>query len=660
MTAPPDGPARRERRLSLAEVDRDTRTWVRNAADELAARDGCRFDEARGRFTVEWIEDYCTLYEGDSAGQPMTLHDWQLDCTLRMFGWVRWSDKWGRLIRRFREADIYICKKNGKSPTLAAWGLYLLCGDGEPGQKVFLAAKDGKQARDIAGQHAMAMVEQSPLLDFKQGGCCKINLNEASITHRPTRSVMAPLSSSTERTQESKEGLNGCVLVDETHVVDRAFVHRISRAHLSRSEPFFIKVSTAGNNPDSYGKDRFDYARLVEAGRAEDQGLFTALFAAPQDVTDAEIDADPVKYGRMANPAWGRLIDPEEFAEDYRKSRAQGIAEFIQFKMYRLDIWQRAANPWLRMSDWDAGRADLTEERLAGRKCWLGMDLSKTSDMTAVVACFEGDEPETYLLVPHFWLPEAAARANAKLVPFLAWAEHGHLTLTPGAVTDYGYVRTRIRDLAATFDVQGLYYDPTYAAQLTQQVSEGEYTPDGRVLVPGLGIERVEFPQRIVSLAGPTADFERLVLAGRLKHPGHPVLDWQAGHATVYRDANGNKRPIKPKRDDVKKIDGIVAAIMALAGAMAGTGAERSVYNHQRLRTLGGSEDPPDRRPAPLPRPHPDGEGEGGPAADPEGEAGTETGGPDGPLVVARDERQDPDPRAERWRRWAAGGDLDD
>ena len=173
------------------QIDHETKQWLRNAADERAAANGCRFDEARGQFVADWIERYARLYEGEWAGQPMRLMDWQLDCTLRLFGWVRHSDKWGREIRRFRAASIWVAKKNKKSPTLAGWGLYLLCGDGEPGQKVFFAAKDGTQARDIAGKHAVEMLMQSPELQAE----CSLNKNRLQITHLPSRSIMVPLSS---------------------------------------------------------------------------------------------------------------------------------------------------------------------------------------------------------------------------------------------------------------------------------------------------------------------------------------------------------------------------------------------------------------------------------------------------------------------------------
>src|SRR5690349_10211152 len=96
-------------------IDKLTREWIRSAADERAAKNGCRFDPERAGFTVEWIQRYCRLYEGEGAGQVLKLVDWQLEATMRLFGWVRWSERWDREIRRFRQASIWVPKKNKKS-----------------------------------------------------------------------------------------------------------------------------------------------------------------------------------------------------------------------------------------------------------------------------------------------------------------------------------------------------------------------------------------------------------------------------------------------------------------------------------------------------------------------------------------------------------------
>lgn len=542
---------------------RTTKKWTRNRSDELAVAKGCWFSEEAGQFVVDWIQRYCRLYEGEYAGQVMELRDWQYECTMRLFGWQRWSERWNRAIRRFREGSIFVGKKNKKSPQLAAWGLYLLCGDGEQGQKIFLAAKDGMQARDIAGKHVLEMLRQSPELSVE----CTINKSTMQVTHERTRSILRPLSSATSRTKESKEGINGSVLVDEVHVVDKDLMSRVSRAGISRAEPLHIEVSTAGNNPDSYGKERFDRALKVISGEIEDQELFAAVYAAPQDLSDADLAADPLKWGRMANPSFGHTVEEAEYLRDYERSKVS-ITSLAEFKMYRLNIWQHTSNPWLKIGDWQKCRREFTEADLEGRKCWAGLDLSRTQDMSALVLIFPMDEPETYRILPFFWLPEQVGREKNHLVQFLSWANAGLLTLTPGNVIDYGFIRAQFRKLAKRFRIQELAYDSKYAEETTQALEQGVMDDRGSVIEEGTGVPRFIFPQTITEFAGPTAEFERLVISERLHHNGHAVLSWQISHTQVRTDCNQNKRPVKPERSDLKKIDGVVAGIMALGRAI--------------------------------------------------------------------------------------------
>jgi phage terminase large subunit-like protein len=531
--------------------DAVTREWIRNPSDEHAVSLGCRFDEARGLYVCDWIENTCKLYEGEWAGQPVKLLNWSRDATMRMFGWIRWSAKWDRWVRRFTEASIWVSKKAGKSPTLACWGWYLLAGDGEQGQKVFFGAKDGQQARKIAGEHARQMLLRSPALLSE----CDINLSTMRISHRPTSSFMEPLSSSNSRTQESKEGINGSILIDETHVVDRDFIRRISRAGLSRSEPFRIEVSTAGNNPDGYGRERFDRARRVEQAEPgyEDDRLFVAIHAAPQDISDEELDADPLKYGRMANPAMGVLIDPEEYLRDYRASRSGSLQDWLDFKMYRLNVWQKGSNPWLREGDWGRCKRDFSEDDLAGMSCVAGLDLARTRDMSSLVLAFDdADDPEAVWLLPHFWIPRDRARELASLYPLLEWERGGYLTITPGATTPFSVIEDEFSRLARLFNVEALAYDPRFAEDTTARMEEQT------------GVERVLFVQNDNSFALPTEEFERLVIAGKLWHNGHPVLSWQAGHAHCMLKVSKAKRVVKPSESSTETVDGIVAAIMAL------------------------------------------------------------------------------------------------
>lgn len=584
-----------------------TPDWIRNRSDELAVVNGCRFDVLRGSQTVWWIERFCRLYEG--ATGPMRLQgchqcgfydlpdltegtvwdekrvkdvmreraklyaacvkaghfvDWQYECAMRMFGWEKESDRLKRWIRRFREASIWVSKKCKKSPSLAAWSMYSLIGDGEQGQKVYLAAKDGTQARDIAGGHVLKMVAKSPEL----WDSCTINKNLYRVTFDATDSWLQPLSSANETTQKSKEGLNGSIYIDETHVVDRSFANRINRAGISREEPIFAEFSTAGDDPESYGKERFDFAQKVITGAAVNQGLFAAIYAAPQDLKDEDLEADPLKWGRMANPAMGHTVDPDEYLHDYEQSKVNP-SKLATFKMYRLNIWQSSSSPFLRMSDWAKCRRAFDEDEMRGMPCYAGLDLALKWDTTAFVLVFPWDDPDfeepCYRVIPRFFLPRDRAFAMRDKVDWLTYERGGFITLTDGDVTDYPLVRRTINELCEKYSVQGINYDRRFAESFCQQLQDED------------GLPVKEFAQTPASYNEPSFTLERLVIAGRLQQPGNHVLDWQAGNLTLRKGM-----PAKPDSENHKKIDGMAALIMGLAGCLANDGESAvSVYDRE-------------------------------------------------------------------------------
>lgn len=596
-------------------IDQVTRAWIRNEGDERAAANGCRFDPLRGAWTVWWIERFCRLYEGEGyAGNPVILHgchkcdhshlyatteewwlddactvpglaqaihlertrlfaecvaaghpiDWQYECHMRLYSWVKWRERWKRWCRRFRQGSTWIPKKQKKSPTLAANGMYLLCGDGEPGQKVFLAAKDGDQARKNAAKHTVEMLYQCPELYDKEnprGGICTLNRSTLQISHEPSRSVMYPLSSSNASTQKSKEGLNGSVLIDETHVVDRAFVDIISRAGISRSEPLFLEFSTAGNNPDGYGKERFDYCVDVLAGKVTDEELFAAIYAAPQDVTDEQLEEDFEKYARMANPSWGHTIDPEEIRADYQRSKAKA-ENLANCKMYRLNVWQHSSNPWLSMSDWMKCAAQYTEADLLGQDCFIAFDLALKWDTACIMLAFPMGEEKglpRFRLWPYFFLPEYAARITGDKIAWRTWEAQGAITLTSGNTTDFPLIRATINECTKKFNVLGpVAYDKKFSEYLSQHLQDEDSIP----------VE--EFAQSPANFIEPMELFDAAVTDHRIEHPNNPVLNWQAGNATKGK----NGMLVKPSiggigspEDRSKKIDGIVAAVMAVGRA---------------------------------------------------------------------------------------------
>jgi phage terminase large subunit-like protein len=143
------------------------------------------------------------------------------------------------------------------------------------------------------------------------------------------------------------------------------------------------------------------------------------------------------------------------------------------------------------------------------------------------------------------------------------------LTALPGDQTEVGIVRQQIVDEQVRYGVRKMAFDPWRSQTLTAEISEGVKDASGRVLIPGSGVERVEFRQNLGNYAEATQIFERLAIGQKLGHDGHPVLAWQVGHAVKTKpDNSGNYRIVKPDSHSVKTVDGVQAAIMGLALAL--------------------------------------------------------------------------------------------
>lgn len=556
----------------------ETLARVRNAADEAAVRAGMRFSPERAAFATGWMEDYLYLYEGECAGQKLKLLPCWRDFFERLYGWVRWSDEWNGWVRRFTHASFWGAKKNAKSPNCAAHNLYMLAGDGEPGQKVYQAAANGAQAK-IAQVHAVNMVGQSPEL----AADCKINNTTLDIVYLPTSSRLSILSGDDTRNAKAKEGLNGSVSYDEMHVVNREMEERTSRAGISRREPINASFSTAGDDPSSVGYERFKYGQQVNSGERNDPHFLHVEYGAPGEATDADIEDNLEAFGRAANPAWGTIVKPSEFRADWERSKGKP-REVARFKQYRLNMWVGSTNRWLDVGGWGRGARPFTLADLSGRDCFLGLDLSRTRDMTGAAFLFPWPEDGdgAVRVWPMCWLPEDTARERDHLFPFRSWAAAGAITLTPGGVVDYGLVKAGLREAVASnsINVMALYFDQHYAEEITQQLVDGDSE------AAGWGCERVAVGQSLMHLTGPSKEFERRVSAGLIHHPSNPVLTWQVGHCETWQDRNQNIRPVKPAPTSGKSIDLIAAIVDAMVGVIDVPPGISSVYDTKRLEVI--------------------------------------------------------------------------
>jgi phage terminase large subunit-like protein len=190
--------------------------------------------------------------------------------------------------------------------------------------------------------------------------------------------------------------------------------------------------------------------------------------------------------------------------------------------------------------------------RLKGRRCYVGLDLSSTKDLTAAAAAFPDDEGPGFDVLAQFWVPKEQIheRVNRDRVPYDEWARLGYLIPTPGNVVDYEYIRRELNAWALEFDVREIAYDPWNATDLVLRLQE----QDGFTCVP--------IRQGFRSLTAPTKSLETAILSKALRHDGHLVLRWNIGNIVVVPDDAGNYK--FSKAISTEKIDGAAALVNAV------------------------------------------------------------------------------------------------
>ena len=189
------------------------------------------------------------------------------------------------------------------------------------------------------------------------------------------------------------------------------------------------------------------------------------------------------------------------------------------------------------------------------RRVFGGCDLSSTTDLTAF-AMVQRREDQGWNCNWLFWMPEeSAAKAERKdSVPYQRWEHEGFVRFTPRSRINHEIVKRDIVDCCVEHDISQIGYDPWNAEWLQAQL-EME------------GIETVQIRQGYASLSEPSKHLEASVADGSFKHGGNPVARWMAENVEIQEDVNRNIRPVKPTKS-TKRIDGVVAAVMAIAVAI--------------------------------------------------------------------------------------------
>lgn len=533
------------------------------------------FDPEKAKKVCKFIE-LLPHVKGKWAGQRAKLEMWQKFIIAMVFGWIHKETGF----RRFRTVHIEVPRKNGKSFLTSAVALYMLVADGEAGAEVYSAATTRDQAR-IVFQSAQQMVRKSPHLRAKYG----IKVNAHNIHIESTASKFESLSA--EGT--TLDGLNiHFASNDELHAHKTRVVYDVlETATGSRTQSLLWNITTAGSNMAGICYELRIYLTKILNRAFFDETFFGIIYTI--DHPKKGVDGEPDKKGddwtkpeswKKANPNYGVSV----FADDIERLAMKAIqmsSAQNNFLTKRLNEWVNADTAWMNMVSWHkCSDTTLKLEDFEGKPCFIALDLASKIDIASKVYLFP--EEEGYALFGKHYLPEDVVNDkedNSKVSHYAGWAKDGLIELTPGNMIDQNYIKADVLQDAERFDLQELSYDPWQANKLA-----GELAEELGVNLGDDGCPLVEIRPTVQNFSDPMKMFEAMVLAGKIRHNGCPLMTWMVSNVVGHLDHKDNIYPNKEKPEN--KIDGVVATLMAMNRANHFLESGGSVYETRGVLTF--------------------------------------------------------------------------
>ena len=514
-------------------------------------------DKNRALEPIEFIQMLKAV--DDFYGQPFLLLDWQHEILWDVYGTVTAEG-----YRQYRYSYLEVPKKNGKTSLIAAIALYHLVCD-PPGGQIYCCAADRSQA-ELVYKAACGMREQNPDLEE----IIKLTDSKKEMKNTHTGTTIKVLSAEAY----TKHGINPTVVIfDELHAQPNRDLWDVMTfgAGSARKEPIWWVITTAGDDPDrhSIGWEIHEMATKIRDGEVKDPSWYVKIFNAPDD---ADIFDEDTWF--KANPSLGKTINIDSVRQEALYAKNSESGERL-FRWLRLNQWISVKSVgWLPLTVWDSSVDDWSLDEMVGKRCYVGLDLSSTTDLTAAALLFPPqDGIEDWRVSFEAWIPEDKMRERSRTdkVPYDTWVKDRFLHTTPGDAVDYDFVEARLIAISRQYDVQYLCADPWNSRMLTQRLAKAD-------------VDTVEVPQTIAGLSPGMKEMERLFRIKKLTHEKNPVARWCFGNINVSFDGNENMKPMKNKSKD--RIDLIMALIISMNIAIRFEDEEESIYQDRGLITL--------------------------------------------------------------------------
>lgn len=469
-------------------------------------------------------------FTGSHSGKHFILENWQAFIVANIVGFYhKGSNK-----RKYSSSYIEVSRKNGKSALAAALCLYFLIADGEDSAEVLLAANSKEQAK-ISYKFCNVYSRQ---LDPKQK---VLKPYRDSISLNVNHSILKVLAADATKL----DGYNCSFgLIDEWHSAPDSSVRDVIKSSQGmRDQPHLCTITTAGFNKHYPCYKLREVGIEILSGIKEDESLFLAIFS-----LDEGDEWDDPEVWIKSNPNLGVTVKKGYLIEQIKQAK-NNPAEEVGVKTKNLNIWCDSSEVWIPQVYIIDSTNNVDLEKYKGYTAYIGVDLGATSDLTALAILIPTNDKILYKI--HYYLPESALEEKPDKELYKLWKQQGYLTVTAGNVTDYDYITNDIVAIRNKLNISKIFYDPYNATQWAIQCTE-------------LGLPLEQYAQNIANFNRPTKELERLILSNNVVIDNNDITRFCFSNVTIKADHNGNIKPVKTI--DRKKIDGVIAMLMALGG----------------------------------------------------------------------------------------------
>lgn len=507
------------------------------------------FDVDRANEMMDWVETFIFHTKGDLVGKPFILEPWEKFIYSWVYGWVHKNEN-GKTVRVTNETYVQIPKKNGK--TLIGVGSlgYAMFGEGALSIDCYACASDFAQAQYAAKPFASTILNNSVLLEgtkiFKgpKG-------TVSSITYDYLLDGMAYTNKFIVQTKniENIEGSNPYfILNDELHKQEKMEQYdNFKSAQISLAaigEPLMFNISTAGKGSSSVGMRVYREAK--EVLKKDDNDSSFVLIYEP----DKNFDWKDEKVWEMCNPNWGVSVNYTALNNAFKTAQRSAHAK-AEFLTKHLNVFVNGADNFFEQEQVEPCKVETLGD-LSGEPCYIGLDLSRTRDLTCVSLNFPtwNEEGKPILKVKQlYFIPSENIdfREKEDNVPYTELSEQGFVEFCDGKMIDQEQIFQYIEDCMHYYDIQQVNYDPAMSDKLVEKIEN-------------LGLVCAEVPQYPRYLNAPFDDAERLFYEKKIQFD-NPLFLYCTLNVVAVINMNGQKAP--SKRQSKKKIDGFVAFLCA-------------------------------------------------------------------------------------------------